>query len=161
MSWDLCPRPAGRGNRLNISERPVLRSFLYAKQSWVFFLFRNSERLAGTFRSLEDPSAVWLVPSTSENPTAENRFLQAGKGAENAKEKSRQCFPLWEFSKRVFQFLLSFVAYCKKFATKGTLYNLTCPCFNLWTNDMTITIHEQGFLFKLCNIEIWQVFFKN
>jgi hypothetical protein len=25
-------------------------------------------------------------------PLAENRFLQAGKGAENTKEKSRQCF---------------------------------------------------------------------
>jgi hypothetical protein len=94
-----------------------------------FFLFRNSERLAGTFCSSEDPNIAWLVPSTAEDPTAENRFLQAGKGAENTKEKSRQCFTLWEFSKRVFQFLLSFVAYCKKIATKGTLCNLTCPCF--------------------------------
>jgi hypothetical protein len=25
-------------------------------------------------------------------PLAENTFLQAGKGAENTKEKSRQCF---------------------------------------------------------------------
>jgi hypothetical protein len=125
---------------------------LYSKQSWVFFLFRHSERLTGTFRSSEDPSIARLVPSTAEDPTAENRFPQAGKGAENTKEKSRQCFTLWEFSKRVFQFLLSFVAYCKKIATKGTLCNLMCPCFNLWTNDMTIAIHEQGFLF--CNVEI-------
>jgi hypothetical protein len=48
----------------------------------------------------------WLVPSTAQKipvkpgwylppqklPLAENRFLQAGKGAENTKEKSRQCF---------------------------------------------------------------------
>ncbi len=49
---------------------------------------------------------VWLVPSTGQNipvqpgwclppqkiPLGENRFLGAGKGAENTKEKSRQCF---------------------------------------------------------------------
>jgi len=48
----------------------------------------------------------WLVPSAGQKFTvqprwyllpqkillAENRFLQAGKGAENTKEKSRQCF---------------------------------------------------------------------
>jgi len=48
----------------------------------------------------------WLVPSTGQKisvqpgwylppqkiPLAENRFLQAGEGAENTKEKSRQCF---------------------------------------------------------------------
>jgi hypothetical protein len=48
----------------------------------------------------------WLVRSAGQNipvepgwylppqniPLAENRFLQAGKGAENAKEKSRQSF---------------------------------------------------------------------
>jgi hypothetical protein len=94
MFWDLCPRPAGQGNRLNISEGPLLRSFLDAKQSWVFFLFRNSDRLAGTFRSSADPSIAWLVPSTTEDPTAENRFLQASQGAENTKEKSRPCFTL-------------------------------------------------------------------
>jgi predicted adenine nucleotide alpha hydrolase (AANH) superfamily ATPase len=27
-------------------------------------------------------------------PLAENRFLQAGKGAENTKEKSRRCFTI-------------------------------------------------------------------
>jgi hypothetical protein len=50
--------------------------------------------------------AGWLVPSDGKKipeqpgwylppqkiPLAENRFLQAGKGAENTKEKSRQCF---------------------------------------------------------------------
>jgi hypothetical protein len=34
----------------------------------------------------------WLVTSTQKNPLAENRFLLAGKGAENTEEKSRQCF---------------------------------------------------------------------
>jgi hypothetical protein len=48
----------------------------------------------------------WLVPSTGQKiplqpgwylppqkiPLAENRFLQAFKGAENTKEKSKQCF---------------------------------------------------------------------
>jgi hypothetical protein len=32
----------------------------------------------------------WLVPQKIQ--FAENRFLQAGKEAENTKEKSRQCF---------------------------------------------------------------------
>jgi hypothetical protein len=34
----------------------------------------------------------WLVPSTQKIPLAENRFLQAGNGAEIIKEKSRRCF---------------------------------------------------------------------
>ncbi len=29
---------------------------------------------------------AWLVPSIAKDPLAENRFLQAGKGAENTKE---------------------------------------------------------------------------
>jgi hypothetical protein len=73
-------------------EGPVLGSFSYVKQSWDFSLFRNSNRLAGTLHWSEDPSTAWLVPSTAEDPLAENRFLQARKGAENTKEKSRQCF---------------------------------------------------------------------
>jgi hypothetical protein len=49
---------------------------------------------------------VWLIPSTGQKipvqpgwclpqgkiPLDENRFLQAGKGPENTKKKSRQCF---------------------------------------------------------------------
>jgi hypothetical protein len=31
-----------------------------------FSLFRNSDRLAGTFRWSEDPSTAWLVASTTE-----------------------------------------------------------------------------------------------
>jgi hypothetical protein len=33
----------------------------------------------------------WYLPP-QKIPLSENRFLQAGKGAENAKEKSKQCF---------------------------------------------------------------------
>jgi hypothetical protein len=33
----------------------------------------------------------WYLPP-QKIPLAENKFLQAGKGAENTKEKSRQCF---------------------------------------------------------------------
>jgi hypothetical protein len=49
----------------------------------IFSFFRNSDKLAGSFRCSEDPSTAWLVPSTAE----ENRFLQAGNGAENTNEK--------------------------------------------------------------------------
>jgi hypothetical protein len=34
----------------------------------------------------------WYLPP-QKIPFAENRFLQAGKGAENTKKKSKQCFP--------------------------------------------------------------------
>jgi hypothetical protein len=47
----------------------------------IFSLFRNGDRLAGTCHGW------WMIPLD------ENRFLQAGKGPENTKEKkSRQCF---------------------------------------------------------------------
>jgi hypothetical protein len=35
----------------------------------------------------------WYL-SPQKIPVAENWFLQAGKGAENTKEKSRQCFKM-------------------------------------------------------------------
>jgi hypothetical protein len=54
---------------------------------------------AGTFHWSEDPSTAWLVPSTTEDlALVENRFLEAGKGAENTKEKSRPCFTVREAS---------------------------------------------------------------
>jgi hypothetical protein len=66
---DMCLRPIGQGNRSKITEGPVLRSFSSVKQSWVCFSpFRNSDRLAGTFRWSEHPSPAWLVPSTAEDP---------------------------------------------------------------------------------------------
>jgi len=54
----------------------------------------------------------WLVPSAGQKipvepgwylplqeiPLAENRFLQAAAGAENTKEKPRQCFKCVEIS---------------------------------------------------------------
>jgi hypothetical protein len=68
--------------------------FLQKAELGFFHFFRNSDRLAGTFRCWsEDPSTAWRVPSTAQDPAfAEYRFLQAYKGAENSKEKSRQCF---------------------------------------------------------------------
>jgi hypothetical protein len=81
---------------LKITEGPVLRPFSYVKQSWDFFHFLEivTGWLVPSASWSEDPSTAWLVPSTAEGPAlAENRFLlQAGKGAENTKEKSRQCF---------------------------------------------------------------------
>ncbi len=52
--WDLCPRPVRWGN---IMKGPVLKSFSYVKQSWDFSLFRNCNRLAGTFHRRR--SACW------------------------------------------------------------------------------------------------------
>jgi len=44
----------------------------------------------GFFHFLEIVTS-WLVPSAGEKiALAQNRFLRAGKGAENTKEKSRQ-----------------------------------------------------------------------
>jgi hypothetical protein len=74
---------------LGIGKGPVLRSFSYRKQSWDFFTFLEIV-------------TVWLVPSAGQKipvepgwylprqkiPLAENRFLHAGNGAENTKEKS-------------------------------------------------------------------------
>jgi hypothetical protein len=50
----------------------------------------------GFFRHVVRRSQYSLAgTSTTEDPRlAENRFLQAGKGAENTKEKSRECFPI-------------------------------------------------------------------
>jgi len=89
------PRRVWRGNRLKIAEGLYWGPFLKYSRAGIFSLFRNSDRLAG-----------WLAPSTGQKnpvqpgwylpprkiPLAENRFLQAGNGAENTKEKSRQCF---------------------------------------------------------------------
>jgi hypothetical protein len=44
------------------------------------------------FFSLLEIVIGWLVPSTQKIPLAENRFPQAGNGAEIIKEKSRRCF---------------------------------------------------------------------
>jgi hypothetical protein len=75
--------------------------FLSKAEVGFFLLFRNSDRLAGNVRWSEDPSRAWLVTSAGQKtpvepgwylplqkiPLAENRFLQAGNGAENTNEK--------------------------------------------------------------------------
>jgi len=58
---------------LKIREEPVLRSFSFIRLG---------------FFSLLEIVIGWLVPSTQKIPLAENRFLQAGNGAEIIKEKS-------------------------------------------------------------------------
>jgi hypothetical protein len=64
----------------SIGEGLEYRPLSYVKQGWVFFAFW--EIVTG-----------WLVLSTGQKILlAEIRFLQVGKGAENTKEKSRQCF---------------------------------------------------------------------
>ncbi len=66
----------------------------------------------GFFHFLEIVTG-WPVPSAGQKisaqpggylpplkiPLAENKFLQAGKGAENTKEQSRKCFTLVEWVK--------------------------------------------------------------
>jgi hypothetical protein len=76
------------GHRSQITEGPVLRSFLFLCKAELGF-FHVLEIVTG-----------WPVPSTDQKipvqpgwylppqkiPLVENRFLQAGKGAENTKE---------------------------------------------------------------------------
>ncbi len=49
-----------------------LSTFPRESRAGIFSLFRNSDRLVGTFSWLEDPSTAWveawLVPSTAEDP---------------------------------------------------------------------------------------------
>ncbi len=88
------PRRVCRRNRLKIAEGLYWGPFLKYSRAGIFSLFRNSDRLAGTFHWSKESSTVepgWYLPPR-KIPLAENRFLQAGNGAENTKEKSRQCF---------------------------------------------------------------------
>jgi hypothetical protein len=68
-------------------------SLCRVEQSWDFFTF--SKLVTGwlvPFAGQKIPlQPGWYLP-LQKIPLAENRFLQAGKGAENTKEKSRQCF---------------------------------------------------------------------
>ncbi len=77
-----------------IGEGPESRPFSLVIQSWGFFHFLEIVTgwlvpSAGQRRILVQPG--WYLPP-QKIPLAENKFLQAGKGAENTKEKSRQCF---------------------------------------------------------------------
>ncbi len=59
---------------------------------WALYFFSRRKPLCIGQWS-DDPSTVqpgWYLPP-QKIPLAENRFLQAGKGAENPKENSRQC----------------------------------------------------------------------
>ncbi len=65
--------------------------FLYRRRACTQVLFLRKAEL-GFFHFLQTVTG-WLVPSAGKKiPLAEKRFLQAGKGAENIKEKSRQCY---------------------------------------------------------------------
>ncbi len=66
-----------------------------------FSRLRNSDRLAGTFHWSVRRSQYSLAGTfhCRRSPLVENRrFRQARKGAENTKEKSRQCFTVREAS---------------------------------------------------------------
>jgi hypothetical protein len=60
----------------------------------IFSLFRNSDGLAGWYFPLVRRSEYSLAGTFHRRRSRllKNKFLQAGKGAENTKEKSRQCF---------------------------------------------------------------------
>jgi hypothetical protein len=68
-------------------------SLCRVEQSWDFFTF--SKLVTGwlvPFAGQKIPlQPGWYLP-LQKIPLAENRFLQARKGAENTKEKSRECF---------------------------------------------------------------------
>jgi hypothetical protein len=53
---------------------------------------RSREQVGNHGRAYQIPvEPGWYLPQ-QKIPLAENRFFQAGNGAENTKEKSRQCF---------------------------------------------------------------------
>jgi hypothetical protein len=59
---------SGLQHRSQIKEGPLFEGLLLRKAELRFFsLFRNSDRLAGTFRWSIDASTAWLVPSTAED----------------------------------------------------------------------------------------------
>jgi hypothetical protein len=82
----------------------VLRSFSSIKKSSGFFPFLGI--VTGR-----------LVPSIAKDPLVENRFLQVGKGAENTKEKSRQCFTFWNRSSHWMEWHLMHIVRIVPFAS--------------------------------------------
>jgi hypothetical protein len=67
-------------------------SFSSGKQRWDFFILEIV--IGWLVCSVDQKIPVqpgWYLPQ-QKILLAENMFLQAGKGAENTKEKSRQCF---------------------------------------------------------------------
>ncbi len=59
----------GRKSRKDLCSGP------FPSRAEFFSLVRNTDRLAGTFHSSEDPSTAWLVPSTAEDPLLKTGFL--------------------------------------------------------------------------------------
>jgi len=85
--WRSVPEasPSGQKSRKGLYTCP----FPTQSRAGIFSLFRNSDRLTGTFHWSEIPvQPCWYLP-LQKIPLAENRFLQAGKGAENTKENPR------------------------------------------------------------------------
>jgi hypothetical protein len=72
-------------------------------------LFRNSDRLVSFVGQKIPVQPGWYI-LLQKIPLAENRFLQAGKGAENTKEKFWQSFLWWFFysvSRKLIKLMLS------------------------------------------------------
>ncbi len=72
---------------MTITEGRVLTCFSYVKQSWDFFHFLEIVTRLACQKIAVQPDWYLLPPQNIQ--LGENRFLQAGKGAENTKEKSR------------------------------------------------------------------------
>jgi hypothetical protein len=88
MIFDLFLRLYGIGHKSQISLKEHVGNHGRASTQ-VRFLRKAELRF---FHVLEIVTS-WMVPSASQKiPLAKNRFLKAGKGAENTKEKSKQCF---------------------------------------------------------------------
>jgi hypothetical protein len=82
----------------------------------------------------------WLVPSAGQKipeqpgwylllqkvPLAENRFLHAANGAENTKEKSRQCFPCRSDVSRCHQNLVIILCLGKTLRIQAYQNSQTC-----------------------------------
>jgi hypothetical protein len=73
--------------------RACIQVLSYGKQSWESCsLFRIVTGWLVSSAGQKIPvQPGWYLP-LQKNLLAGNRFIQAGKGAENTKEKSRQCF---------------------------------------------------------------------
>ncbi len=76
------------GNRSKITEGPILRSFSQEFFHLLEIVTRWLVPSAGQ-KILVEPG--WYLPP-QKRPLDENRFRQAGKGAETTQENSRQCF---------------------------------------------------------------------
>jgi hypothetical protein len=97
MIWDLCPRPVDPREQVKnhgractqstegpvLSPRKGLYSVLFLRKAelGIFSLFKNSDKLAGTFHWSGYPSTASSYFPPQKIPLAENRFLQVGNGS--------------------------------------------------------------------------------